>query len=461
MEHTLQNGGAKGSPKFKQKLLIAAVLLTTVTSQAAGYANSVVLPSKLNLFGAMDYYALFSAISGMGTMISLPLVGTLSRRYGVKMVTLFGIVSHFLVRLGLTAVPNLLIFAFGWVLMGFAKGLYMSAPYSIIVDIVPSSETPRYYGYISTASAVGALIGPAMTGIVVDLFSADAALLIYGVFGVFPVLVMAKLYPNHRSQRGEKFDFAGIVLVSLFVCCTVLWLSMVGKFFAPISLAGIGLPIVALGALGALIKIELAIPNPSVPIVMFRKKRFAVTFCVQMLMVAYSMCVTAYVVVYVQQVMGDSAFVSSTVTMPQTVVQGILGFFVGGIIGKNFKKRFRPAALTALSLYIAALLLLSSLRPDSSMLVIYAATAIGGISQAATQSIYVPFFQTDLKPEEIPAAQGMFLFSSTGGASIFGAICGAAMNLGASYNQIFLLAAAMVGIALMIAFFGFKFPQES
>ena len=194
---------------------------------------------------------------------------------------------------------------------------------------------------------------------------------------------------------------------------------------------------------------------------MFRKKRFAVTFCVQMLMVAYSMCVTAYVVVYVQQVMGDSAFVSSTVTMPQTVVQGILGFFVGGIIGKNFKKRFRPAALTALSLYIAALLLLSSLRPDSSMLVIYAATAIGGISQAATQSIYVPFFQTDLKPEEIPAAQGMFLFSSTGGASIFGAICGAAMNLGASYNQIFLLAAAMVGIALMIAFFGFKFPQES
>lgn len=178
------------------------------------------------------------------------------------------------------------------------------------------------------------------------------------------------------------------------------------------------------------------------------------------IMVAYSLCVTAYVVVYVQQIMQGSALASSTVTMPQTIVQGILGFFVGGLIGKNFRKRFRPAALLALSLYIAALLILSTLRPDSSMLVVYAATAIGGISQAVTQSIHAPFFQTELKPEEIPAAQGMFQFSSTGGASIFGAICGAAMNMGADYNQIFLLAAGVVGIALTIACFGFRFSPE-
>lgn len=463
MKSALQktSGGAIGSPgSVKRNLLIAAVLLTTVTSQAAGYANSVVLPSKLGQFGAMEYYAMFSAISGMGTMISLPLVGALSAKFGTKHITMLGIVSHFLVRFGLMFASNVFVFAVGWMTMGFANGLYMSAPYSIIVDIVNPKESPRYYGYIATASAVGALIGPALTGAVVDIFSANAALLVYGIFGIFPLIVLGIMYPNKKRKSTGKFDFAGILLISMFVCSTVLWLSMVGKFFALRSLPGIGLPVLAMAALVALITIELHIPNPSVPIGVFRKKRFAITFCVQMLMVAYSLCVTAYVVVYVQQVMQGSALASATVTMPQTIVQGILGFFVGGLIGKNFRKRFRPAALLALSLYILALLILSMLRPDSSMLVVYAATTIGGISQAVTQSIHAPFFQTELQPEEIPAAQGMFQFSSTGGASIFGAICGAAMNMGADYNQIFLLAAGVVGIALVIAFFGFGFSPE-
>lgn len=463
MNHTLHNnsGGADGSPAgIKRNLLIAAVSLTTVTSQAAGYANSVVLPSKLGIFDALDYYALFSAISGMGTMISLPLVGALSAKFGTKCTTIFGIISHFLVRFGLMFAPNVIAFAIGWVMMGFANGLYMSAPYSIIVDIVEPKESPRYYGYIATASAAGALIGPALTGAVVDMFSANAALLVYGIFGIFPLIVLGTMYPNKKRKGTGKFDFAGIILISVFVCCTVLWLSMVGKFFALRSILGIGLPVLAIVALAALIKTELQVANPSVPIRMFRKKRFAFTFCVQMLMVAYSLCVTAYVVVYVQQVMQGSAFASSTVTMPQTIVQGILGFFVGSLIGKNFKKHFRPAALMALTLYILALLILSTMRPDSSMLVVYTATAIGGISQAVTQSIHAPFFQTELQPEEVPAAQGMFQFSSTGGASIFGAICGAAMNMGADYNQIFLLAAGVVGIALVIAFFGFRFTPE-
>ena len=38
---------------IKQWMLIAAVLLLTVTSQAANYANNIVLPAKLGAFNAM------------------------------------------------------------------------------------------------------------------------------------------------------------------------------------------------------------------------------------------------------------------------------------------------------------------------------------------------------------------------------------------------------------------------
>lgn len=456
----MNNTTIEKNSALKQWMLIAAVLLLTVTSQAANYANNIVLPAKLGAFNAMGYYALFATLSGMGMMISLPMVGAFTSQFGVKYVTLFGLVAHFVVRFCLMFAGNAVAFAAGWILMGFAAGLYMSAPYSIMADIVPSKDRPKFYGYIATASAFGALIGPALTGAIADAISANSALLVYGIFGIFPLFSLAFLYPNKKRAARGKFDFLGIALISVFVCCTVLWLSMVTKFFALVSLPGIGLPVLAIVSMALLIKVEMKAENPSVPIQMFKKKRFAYTFCVQMLMVAYSTCITAYVVVYVQSVMHGSALASSTVTMPQTIVQAILGFFVGGLIGKNFKKRFRPAALLALSLYILALLILSTLRPTSSMMVIYVAVAIGGVSQAVTQSIHAPFFQSELSPEEIAPAQGMFQFSSTGGASIFGALCGAAMNMGANFNQVFLIGAAFVGASLVIAFIGFRFPKE-
>ena len=89
----------KETSASKKWLLIAAVLLLTVTSQAANYANNIVLPAKLGAFNAMGYYALFATLSGMGMMISLPMVGAFTSKFGVKYVTLFGLVAHFFVRL--------------------------------------------------------------------------------------------------------------------------------------------------------------------------------------------------------------------------------------------------------------------------------------------------------------------------------------------------------------------------
>lgn len=444
-----------------KKLLITAALMTALTSMAASYANSIVLPVKLSAFDAMDYYALLSALCGMGAMIALPMVGALCTRLGTKAVTMAGMIAHFLARAYLIFAPGLVWFALGWALMGFANGLYMSAPYTLIAQVVSPEQRPKYYGYVSVASAVGALVGPAMTGAVADTLSVDAAMLVFGVFAVYPLVILGWKYPNQTAAVKANFDYAGLVWLSLCVCSTIVWLSMVGKAFQLVSLLGLGIPLLAVGCLVMLIKTERKVDNSSVPIGMFHKRRFTVTFFVQLLMVAYSMSVTVYTVVYVQQVMGRSALISSTVTMPQTIVQGILGFFVGSVVGKNFQKRFRPAALLAVSLYMVALMILTTLRPDSGMVVVYVATALGGISQAITQSVFSPFFQTELKPEEIPAAQGMFQFSGTGGASIFGAICGAVLNLGANYNQIFALSVCVVGVALIIAFFGFRFPKQS
>lgn len=444
----------------KKVFMIIAVLLLMTTAMMANYGGSIVLPSKLTELGGMNFYSVISAINSMGMMLALPMVGILCSKFGVKMVTLAGVILQFVARLVLMRVTG--VFAFGvlWTLVGFFTGLYISAPYAIMGAIVSPEERPKFYGLLATFSATGALAGPALTGFVIDKFSTNLGLVAYVVFAIIPFVGLALFYPNLKRPSSGKFDFFGLFLLVLSICGVVLWLSLGGKSFSFVSPVGLVLLIGGLICAALLIAVERKHSNPSVPIYMFKKKRFRYTFLVQMLLVAYSTCVAAYGIVFVTTVMQGSALVSSTVTMPQTIVQLILGVSVGTYVSKAFKKRFPTMGKLALVLYTVALLLLFTLKPTSSMIIIYIATGLGGIGQAISQSSFAAFFQTELNQEEFPAAQGMYQFASSGGATIFTGICGAALNAGFTLNHVFLLGAFFTGAATIIAFIGFRFSKE-
>jgi MFS family permease len=444
----------------KKAFLILSVILLTVTATMASYGGSIVLPSKLAELNGMDFYSVNAALASMGMMLALPLVGMLCSKFGTKAVTLTGLFLQIALRFILMKITGVLPFTVLWTLVGVSGGLYISAPYAIMGAIVAPQERAKYYGMLATAAAIGALIGPAMTGFVIDRFSTNLALVAYVVFGIIPVIGLCSLYPNQKRPSAGKFDGAGIALLVLAICGIVLWLSLGGTLFAFVSPMGLSFLAVGLICAVLLIIVERKSANPSVPIYMFRKKRFRFTFLIQMLMVAYPTCVMAYGIVYVTRVMGQSALVGSTVSMPQTIVQLICGVTLGAFISKAFKKRFPVFGKLALILYTAALVIFACLKPDSPMFVIYIATAIGGVGQAISQSTFAAFFQTELEQAEFPAAQGMYQFASSGSSTVITAVFGAVLNMGFSLNRIFLLGACLVGLATVIGFIGFRFPKE-
>ena len=138
----------------------------------------------------------------------------------------------------------------------------------------------------------------------------------------------------------------------------------------------------------------------------------------------------------------------------------ILGLFMGGIMGRAFKKRFRPVALLGIIAYGIGLMIFYFLTPSSPVFIIYLATGIGGIGQAVVQATFAAFYQSELKPEDIRPAQGMYQFASTGGSSVFTAIVGAAMTMGMGLQQVFLLGTGFIAVGLVVAIFTFRFPKE-
>lgn len=303
----------------KKGLLILATILLMITSLGASYSSNVILPSVLTKMEAMDYYAVYAAIASMGMMIALPLSGSLNAKFGARNVLVFAVIAQFVLRFLFGAISNIILFGVVYALAGFMGGLYMAAPYSIMASIVTPQERPKYFGYLAASSAAGALIGPLLAGFVVDNISLNMAWICYGIFAVIPVIVFLTSYPNTKRE-GVSLDGLGLLLLVVFVFCMIMWLSLGGKLFAFASAIGIILPIVAIVTLVVLIKYETKQANPAVPVGMFAKKRFRTTFVIQCLVVSYATCIGAYGIVYAQQVMGFDATVSSTVTMPQTIV---------------------------------------------------------------------------------------------------------------------------------------------
>lgn len=443
----------------KKKFMILSVLLMTVTSTASSYANNVCLPYLLGAMNAMDYYAFYAAICSVGMMAALPLVGSMSAKFGAKNIIVFGLIAQFVSRIGLMFCGNPVLFGVLYCLMGFFGGMYMSAPYSVMAELVKPEERPKYFGFITAASAAGALVGPYLTGIVIEKVSAGAGLLIYVIFAIIPTIAFIANYPNVK-RPGSKFDLPGMLIFIVFVLCLVLWLSLGGKMFSFTSWIGILMPIIAIAALILLIKREKKMDAPAVPVRIFAYKKFRAAFIVQTFVVAYSTCAAAYGIRYAIEVMSLDASISSTVTMPQTIVQFILGLFMGGLVGRAFKKRFRPFALLGIICYAIGLMIFYTLSPTSPIFIIYLATGIGGIGQAVVQATFAAFYQSELKPEDIRPAQGMYQFASTGGSSVFTAIIGAAMNLGMGLQGAFLLGTAFILAGLVVALFTFRFTKE-
>ncbi|GHU66136.1 hypothetical protein AGMMS49983_15160 [Clostridia bacterium] len=444
--------------KQKRTVFVIGTMLLFAGFAASNFASGVAMPAKLTAIGGMDYYALCGVLGALGIMLSLPLVGKLSEIFGGKAVVIFGIIFQFATRFAIAFITDVNGFMVLYLLTSIGAGLIASAPFAFIANVFPREECPKYYGLLTTFRAVGSLAGPLLAGVMNDMGYVNFAFIAYIPFTIISIPIILILFPNIKTKQtaGTKFDVGGIILLVVGLSGIVLWLSLSGKNFSWISIPSIALLVVGVLALFFLVRVESKHPNPTVPILMFKKRRFTIAFLCMMLVSAFTTSSASFAIAYAQGVMQVSSTLSGTITMPQTIVQLALGTVIGVFLSSSFAKRFRPLAILSLILVVVASFALYFLTPTSSMALIYFSTGVGGLGMIVPIAAFTPFFQSELQPQEIASAMAMYSFGASGGSTIFGSIAGAVMNSGGSFNSVFLLGAVFCMIALVIGVFGFR-----
>jgi MFS family permease len=466
----------------KNYIYIFGILLLTLAMQFANYGSAVCVSGDIAAMGATDYYVLISACGCVGMMLILPIVGRLTGMIGMKKLILIGIIVQLAGRIIMDISGTWVPYMLGQIVQSLGGGLYVSAAFVLMAGAVEPHERAKYFGYIAVANAIGAVFGPIIISMMYSAggFIGKLALCINAPLAIIAWLLILKECPNTKVPgAGKNFDYLGLIETVIALTCFVFILNLGGKMFAWVSVPCLGLAVIMVVAFVLMFKRETSIENPAVPLKMFKNSRLTYAFIGSLVAAAYSTCSGSYCVMWIRtnyQGLATSTFFNGTGTMAQQIVIFILGLFIGGYIGKKFTTRFRTFGILSMACVIVAcgilyclkftgtaaegnLVMLSESFP-AGMLLIYAATAIGGFTSVVSQSSFSAFYQSNTPREDIPAAQALYTIGSTGGSAIFGAVVGVVLGTSGDFTRAFALGIVFGVIGLIAAIVGFVFSPE-
>ncbi|MBC8060533.1 MAG: MFS transporter [Clostridiaceae bacterium] len=286
---------------------------------------------------------------------------------------------------GLTSSLPILIIA--RVIQAIGAAGCMANSQGIITEIFPANERGKALGLTGTAVALGALVGPALGGFIVEGASWEYIFLINAPIGLVTLFYAFRLLPKgHKTAKG-RLDGVGAVLfmftiVPLFVA---LGAGQSVGFMNPIILLGFFIAVVSFIAF---IMVENKRVDPLIQLEIFKNKLFSLSiFCGFISFVAI-FCMNIIQPFYLQDVMSFSPAHTGLILMIYPLILTVVAPASG-----HLSDKIGSEVLTFIGLVLTSLglLLMSTLNENStqlSMVIFIAIMSIGnGLFQSPNNSL--------------------------------------------------------------------------
>ncbi len=393
-----------------------------------------------------------------------PLYGKLSDIHGRRIMLLWAICLFALGSVFCALAPTMITLALARALQAVGGGGLISLAMTIVGDIVPPLERPKYQIYTSIMWTTSSLLGPALGGYLADKWHWS---LIFWIN--LPICLVAwfmtdsKLKRLPRHERPHKLDFAGAGLLVLGSVLVQLMLSWGGTRY-PWSSPQV-LSVMAGAALAiALLTWRLrAAEEPLIPLRLLSNQVVLSGGGSVGLCMGVFVGLSIYVPIYFETVMGLSASQSGLALLPL-----MTGSTIGAVVcGKTMGKMRHYKIAPMIGLIVGGLCLLPLFfRPEGlSLLTIeilftVVSIGVGGVFPVTTISVQNAVPRHDLGTatamitflRNIGAAVGVAVFGTLVIGSGIGEMAGAAVH-GSDYAVQFrwIFLAGAIGLLLSAA----------
>ena len=402
--------------------VLASLALVMLAASLDATAVGTALPRIVTDLHGNDLYAWVFTIYLLTMTVTMPVWGSLSDRLGRRAVLSVGVVIFVIgsALCGLSQEMWQLIIFRG--IQGLGAGAIVPISLATIGDLYPPADRARLQAAFSSLFVLAFLIGPTLGGVLTDTVGWRWVFYINLPVGLTALAVMARFMPPLRgSVERHAFDVLGVLLLTAAVVPFLIGVRNLpdGTITDP-AVGGLMLLGLAIGAV--FVVAETRAEEPIVPVRLFRDPTFAVASAIVLLAVAGLFVSIVFMPRYFQFVHGASATSSGWQIMTL-----LLGLIVGAIGCGQVVARtghWKVLLLGAMAVGAGGMVLLSGLRADSPMPLVWAAMFFTGLGLGPITSVLTAVVQTTVPAAVMGVATSTLTFFRQLGASIWLAISG-------------------------------------
>ena len=268
-------------------------------------------------------------------------MGRLADMMGQKRVYILGSLVLMVGAAAAGLAPNIATLLLARLFQGVGAAMTQGTGMAIMTSVFPSHERGRAIGLLMTTVGVGAVVGPAIGGTVVDFIHWRAVFFItipLGLVGVVATMFVLRHWESERASRGSRFDWTGALLSTGVLVALLLGLTLavnLGWMAAPILAAFV----LSVGMFVAFIWWELRTDAPMFNLRFFRDRVFSFGISAGFLTFLGQSSVLFLMPFYIQNVLGYSPKIAGLVVMPGALVMAIMGS-VSGTLSDKFGWRW-------------------------------------------------------------------------------------------------------------------------
>ncbi|WP_245621221.1 DHA2 family efflux MFS transporter permease subunit [Paraburkholderia ferrariae] len=194
----------------------------------------------------------------------LPASGWLADRFGTRKVfcsavAIFSLASAFCGAA--TSITQVVLFR---IFQGLGGAMMVPVGRLILLRSIPPAQLVVAMVWFTVPGSIGRVVGPLLGGLIVTLTSWRWIFLLNVPFGVLGILLSLKFVPDSRSEKVDRFDFRGFVLMAIALSGVVFGLETAGHTFVPLTVTivvtGLGLAAAVAYVIHSRDRVDVIIP---------------------------------------------------------------------------------------------------------------------------------------------------------------------------------------------------------
>ena len=406
------------------RVIFGALILVFLLASLDQTIVSTALPTIVGELGGLQHLSWVVTAYLLASTVSGPLYGKFGDLYGRKIVLQTAIVI-FLVGSALCGLSQNMAELIGFrALQGLGAGGLIVTAIAVIGDVIPPRDRGRYQGIFGGVFGVSTIIGPLLGGFFVDNLSWRWIFYVNLPIGAVAFAVIGAVFRVRPAPKQHEVDYLGAALLAGGLSAIVLFTSLGGSTWAWDSSQIIALIVIGVVAIAGFVFVESRVPEPILPLSLFRNRTFAVTSAVGFIVGLSLFGAVTYLPLYLQIAKGVSPTKSGLQLTPMMLGLLVTSVLSGQLISRGGKYRVFPIVGTAV--VTVGMALLSRLGIGTSLWVAALDMVVLGLGLGMVMQVLVLAVQNAVDYKYLGVAtSGSTMFRSIGGSigvSLFGAI---------------------------------------